>query len=259
MSASRPRSGEPVVLPLPASTQAAHPWLRCQTPRRRRQREWDAIWADERNRQPWMDRGVAKEIVDAVTSGWFSRGSRSIDIGCGEGELSGYLAEQGFTAIRHRHLQLRRSSVPTRCTGVRQERRSPCMTYARPRRQADRSTWWSTEAACTRLRRGSPHVSAQPARMTRTGARMILFVRAFRDGVPFGHPAERDSLTRIYVEALGPLFRLVRSELDLPRYENGADPGRRWAGWCSGSNAPDPKLETARARRRQLADWSQRA
>jgi SAM-dependent methyltransferase len=230
MSASRPRSGEPVVLPLLLRLKRLILGSDARRRGRRRQREWDAIWADERNRQPWMDRGVAREIVDAVTSGWFSRGSRSIDIGCGEGELSGYLAEQGFTASG---IDISPAAIER---ANRKYGRTAGASFAVHDICASPPTGGPFDVV---VDRGCLHQMAladRPAyrrhllEATRTGARMMLFVRAFRDGVPFGDPAERESLTRIYGEALGPLFRLERTELTYLDTKSGTDPGTALGG-----------------------------
>lgn len=191
--------------------------------RARTRREWNAIWSEEGSRHPWMDRGVAKEVVEAVMSGWLSRGSRSIDIGCGEGELSGYLAEQGFTAtgIDISNAAIARATTKyARTTGASFAVHDICESPP------------AGGPFDVVIDRGCLHQIAAEDRpvyrrnllgMTRAGARMILFVRAFRDGVPFGHPAERDELTRTYVDAVGPSFRLVRSELTYLDTNNGAD------------------------------------
>lgn len=191
---------------------------------RRSRREWDATWSDESPRQPWMGRGVAREVVDAVESGWIRRGARSIDIGCGEGELSAYLAEQGLIA-----------------TGIDISEAA----IARANRMFGQKAGVSfvVHDICASppvggpfdviVDRGCLHQIAEVDRplyrrhlldITREGARLILFVRAFRDGVPFGDPAERDSLATTYTSALSPPFALVRSELTYLDTRHGADP-----------------------------------
>lgn len=230
MAAGRPRSGEPVVRPLLLRLKRLILGSEDRRRSRRRQREWDAIWADERNRHPWMDRGVAREVVDAVRSGWFIHGSRSLDIGCGEGELSGYLAEQGFTA----------SGIDISPAAI--ERANGKFRHTTGPSFAVHDICVSPPAGGpfdVVVDRGCLHQIAQADRpayrrhlleATRPGARMILFVRAFRDGVLFGDPDERASLTRIYTEALGPSFRLERTDLTYLDTNNGTDPSTALGG-----------------------------
>ena len=40
-----------------------------------------------------------KEIVEAIDSGWFPKNQRIIDVGCGNGNISRWLATQGFTVL----------------------------------------------------------------------------------------------------------------------------------------------------------------
>lgn len=192
--------------------------------REQSQREWNAVWSQEGSHRPWMGRGVAKEIIEAVTSGWLHRGSCSIDIGCGEGELTGYLAEQGFTAMG---VDISDAAIARALKSYGQNKRAIFAVHdicqsAPPGGPFD-----------VVIDRGCLHQIAEADRlayrnnlisMTHGKTRMILFVRAFRDGVPFGDPAERDRLTRTYVEAIGQSFRLVRSELTYLDTNNGADP-----------------------------------
>ena len=48
---------------------------------------------------PWLGRGISKEITAAVEDGWFAPGAPALDIGCGQGEVAGWLAEHGHPTI----------------------------------------------------------------------------------------------------------------------------------------------------------------
>ena len=64
---------------------------------------------------PLENRPAARELVDAVESGWFPKDQRVIDMGCGNGEVSRWLADQGLTVLGlitvQRHQNCRRLSA----------------------------------------------------------------------------------------------------------------------------------------------------
>lgn len=198
--------------------------------REQSQREWNEVWSRQGSHRPWMGRGVAKEVVESIESGWFAKGSRSIDIGCGEGELTGYFAEQGLWAL----------GVDISDAAIARALK----TYGHLK-----SASFAVHDICQSVPRGGPFsvvidrgclhqiaVADRPAyrkhliEMTTANAHMLLFVRAFRDGAPYGGPAEREQHTRTYVEAVGPSFKLIRSELTFLDTNNGTDPATALGG-----------------------------
>ena len=65
---------------------------------RQRHDKWEEKWS--RNEYPrewgWARGDLQREVVDAVAEGWFPRGGALLDIGCGDGRLSRWLAERGY-------------------------------------------------------------------------------------------------------------------------------------------------------------------
>ena len=53
-------------------------------------------WADPHYNPFWKTEQPQKELVEAVKSGWFNKEQLVLDLGCGSGEVSRWLAAQGF-------------------------------------------------------------------------------------------------------------------------------------------------------------------
>ena len=66
---------------------------------RRRRRSWERRWGNPEYSPFWKTNEPQKEFVEAIDSGWFPRNQRIIDVGCGGGEVSRWLAEQGFRVL----------------------------------------------------------------------------------------------------------------------------------------------------------------
>lgn len=89
---------------------------------RRHRHAWERKWANPEFRPLWKIDQPPRELVDAVESGWFPKDQRVIDVGCGNGEVSRWLADQGLTvrgldystaAIENcRRLSARQSNAP---------------------------------------------------------------------------------------------------------------------------------------------------
>jgi SAM-dependent methyltransferase len=66
---------------------------------RRHRHTWERKWTNPEFRPRWKTDQPPRELVDAVESGWFPKDQRAIDVGCGNGEVSRWLAGQGLAVL----------------------------------------------------------------------------------------------------------------------------------------------------------------
>jgi SAM-dependent methyltransferase len=66
---------------------------------RRHLHRWDRQWQNPEFSPHWKTGEPQKELVEAIDSGWFPKDQRVIDVGCGNGEVSRWLATQGFDVL----------------------------------------------------------------------------------------------------------------------------------------------------------------
>jgi SAM-dependent methyltransferase len=172
---------------------------------------WERRWASDSFSPKWAHRGVSPEIADAVNTGWFPAGAPVLDIGCGLGEVAAWFAKRG-------HATLGFDVAPTAIVRAR-ELHSPlppnldlmvldAIREPLPNRQfrilIDRGCLHTISpsfvAAYTR----------NVASVAAPGARMLLFIKAFRHGKPFGDPAETEMHVDIIRNAYAGRFNVVR-------------------------------------------------
>jgi cyclopropane fatty-acyl-phospholipid synthase-like methyltransferase len=66
----------------------------------RRRQKWEREWQVESQRpEAELATAVPTELKQAVQTGWISPGSKLMDIGCGRGQISAWLAQQGFAVL----------------------------------------------------------------------------------------------------------------------------------------------------------------
>ena len=177
----------------------------------RARRYWERRWRQPDYAPAWRGRDVSREIVAAVNDGWFARGSRALDIGCGEGEVVSWLAEQGFPVV----------GIDISAAAVARARKRYGETPGRLEfRQLDVCARDPTGGPFSVLvDRGCFHTIAdrdvaeyarRVGTASRSGARLLLFVKAFRQGGEFGQPEERARLVARIESALSRHFVLER-------------------------------------------------
>ena len=179
---------------------------------RENQRRWNDSWSRPDFDAPWLGRPVSKEIVKAVAEGWLSRASPALDIGCGQGEIVGWLAAQGFftvgvdiaeaAVIRARALypptpgklefhalDLCKQSPPDHGYGTLIDR--GCF------HQIPSADW--------------PAFLRNLLRVSAPDARMIVLIKAFRDGQSVGDPTELRRVNAQVNRCFGEAFTVVDS------------------------------------------------
>lgn len=150
--------------------------------------------------------------MSAVDEGWLPSGAHALDIGCGEGDVTAWLASRGFPSVgidiasaaieraRARHgqsqasLEFHAADICASAPPGRQYRILIDCGCLHQIPDEDRSAYLENLL----------HVSAPDARM-------LLLMRAYRDGIPFGDPAERERVTMQAQAALASAFEIVET------------------------------------------------
>ena len=66
---------------------------------RRHLHRWERQWINPEFNPFWKTDQPQKELVEAIDSGLFPKNQRVIDVGCGNGQVSRWLAGQGFAVL----------------------------------------------------------------------------------------------------------------------------------------------------------------
>lgn len=80
------------LLPLLNLIDRFFPWLG----QKRKRKYWEKTWLQEGDRPESLSTKVPIELKQSVDDGWLPAGSSVMDIGCGRGQISAWLAERGF-------------------------------------------------------------------------------------------------------------------------------------------------------------------
>ena len=161
--------------------QRAIAWWR----RRSSRRYWEHSWSREDYAPPWLGRGVSREIIAAVEQGFFLQGLPSLDIGCGEGEIVAWLAKQGFPTlgidIAEAAIQRARNRFGE--SAGQQEFRQLNICITAPTWSGRKFTNLIDRGCFHQIPHGDLSTYAQNiANASSSDARLLLFVKAFRDG-----------------------------------------------------------------------------
>jgi len=62
-------------------------------------RQWEAKWRLDDFSPPWINRGIASEIIDAVNAGWLPAKGVVLDIGCGLGEIAAWFSSRNYQSV----------------------------------------------------------------------------------------------------------------------------------------------------------------
>jgi SAM-dependent methyltransferase len=186
-----------------------------------RQPDWEAIWRRDDFAPKWSNRGVSPEIREAVETGWLPADGAVLDIGCGLGEVAAWFSERAYTTVAidiaesavrkgrtmHKHL----SSPPEFivldiCAGQPPDRQYKIIIDRGCLHQIPREE-------ISNYVRNITHVAAPDARM-------LLFIKAFREGQTFGDLTEIRRQTAWVTKAFTGVFTIARvAETYLDRYQ----------------------------------------
>jgi SAM-dependent methyltransferase len=176
------------------------------------QEEWEWKWRTGFHGR-WADRPAPPEVAKAVASGWLPPTGRMVDLGCGTAEIAAWFAERGYhaTAIDIAQAAVDRAAEKHAVLAARMDFIAlDLSTQSLPGRTFD-----------ILIDRGCLHQIPLPlcadyarnvAAMAAPGAKMILFMKAFRDGRPFGDADEAKLRTIWAKRILGAYFELERAE-----------------------------------------------
>lgn len=189
-------------------------WRRLSPASRHRENHlrWNASWSRPDFDAPWLGRPVSNEIVEAVAEGWLSRSAPALDIGCGQGEIVGWLAAQGFFAvgvdIAEAAVQRARSLYPP--VAGRLEFHAVDLCEQSP---PDHGYGTLIDRGCFHQIPSAdwPAFLGNLLRVSAPDARMILLMKAFREGQPVGDPEELRRVHSQVNRCFGRAFDVVRT------------------------------------------------
>jgi SAM-dependent methyltransferase len=178
--------------------------------RRKRASDWERRWRDPQFRPKWADRGMAPEIVAEIASGWLPARGRVLDIGCGFGEIAAWFAEQGYdtTGLDYEGAV---KSARALYAGRERQPRFLALDICGPM-PADLAFDIFVDRGCLHC---IPPVLVEDyvanlARMSGPGARLVLFMKAYREGRPFGGAQETQEHAAWVERAFARRFDLER-------------------------------------------------
>ena len=192
---------------------------------RLRRRHWEATWCRDNFAPPWGDRGVSREIVEALETGWLPAQGTVLDIGCGLGEVAAWFSERAYVTVA---IDIAEAAV-RKGRAMHMHLPSPPEYFAMDicaGRPPDRQYNILIDRGCLHQipREEIPNYVRNISSVAAPDARMLLFVKAFRDGQPFGDPSERLRQTARVSKAFAGVFTIERvSDTYLDRYQ-GRDP-----------------------------------
>ncbi len=174
-------------------------------------RLWENRWQGDSIPGPWYDRDISSEIVDAVESGWFPPGKHAIDLGCGRGDVAAWLATHGFLSVGI-------DIAPSAIRRARERHGEAPGLLAYFVADVCRGSW-PEGTYDVLVDRGCFHQLAARDRLVYAstlrersvdGARLLLFVKAYRDDRRIGEAKERDRRTREVERAFEGAFAIDR-------------------------------------------------
>jgi len=158
-----------------------------------RRQYWEKSWDDANFSPIWKGRGVATEIADLLQNGWFSSNGIVLDIGCGEGVIAHWFAKLGYESVG---IDISESVINKAAADLIDDSTKDLLEFhamditesSPPNKQydilIDRGCLHAIHPLVIKnYVKNISMVSAQ-------GAKLLIFIRAFRDGREFNNEAE---------------------------------------------------------------------
>jgi len=184
------------------------------------QAEWDRKWNNSLVTR-WAGRPPPAEVINAVASGWLPESGRMVDLGCGTAEIAAWFAERGYEATG---IDIAQPAVE-RAAARHQDLSAPLELIAMDlctQTLPDRAFDILVDRGC--LHQIPKNLVADYVRnvsaMAATGARMLLFMKAFRVR-SWGDAEETAARTNWTRRAFAGQFKVERA---LPTYLKPNDP-----------------------------------
>jgi SAM-dependent methyltransferase len=200
--------------------------------RRRRERlSWEAQWSRLDYAPPWLGRAVSREVVEAVEDGWFPPAAAALDIGCGQGEVAAWMAERGFHSVG---IDIAPAAITRACrlhSAVPGKLEFLALDIcARP--PPDHQYSVIIDRGCLHQipREDGPRYLENILAVSAPDARMLLFMKAFRDGVPMGDATDEARVLGVVQEVLGSHFTTLRHAHTFLDRDAGSDTSRALGG-----------------------------
>lgn len=153
--------------------------------------EWEQLWSNDKFNPKWGNRGVSIEIVQAVKSGWLPSGGRVLDVGCGVGEVAAWFAQRGYETlgVDIAHAAINKARTRYMNTGIPLEFSVLDVSDTPP---PDRQYNIIIDRGC--LHQIAPalleNYITNLTQVCAPNAKMLLFIKAFREGQTIGDTAE---------------------------------------------------------------------
>lgn len=200
---------------------------------KRLQEYWDRRWSFPAKPR-WTDRPLPAEVIEAVAAGWLPRAGRMLDLGCGTAEIAAWFAAHGYQATGVDIAQVALDRAAARHAGLPNPIEFIAVdlcTGTLPGRAFD----ILIDRGC--LHQIPENLVADYVRnissLAAPGARMLLFMKAFRDGAPFGDTGETALRTDWARRTFAGHFDLERASPTYLNPDNPQDPLPGMTFWLS--------------------------
>lgn len=181
--------------------------------RARKRHVWEKRWSRDDFSPAWGGRAISREVEEAVNEGWLPAEGPVLDIGCGLGDISAWFAQRGYRTLG---FDIAPSAVE------RARKRWAHMETPPEFHLLDACIMsppdWQYKIL---IDRGCFHqipkndrgkFLANILRVSAPDARMMLYIRAFRHGIPFGDPERRHMKEGMVRDTFCPSFEIERIE-----------------------------------------------